>query len=153
MLAKQRDSLRIRRSRGFTLLEGIAWLAMAAVVTGGAAALVATATDSRKITKGVQDIGWIAQGIERVAATRFSYVGISARDLIVRGYVPQALPHSNNTVFSPWGTTYGIVPINGSTYRINVTTPQVSTCLSMLDLMSTAVASCANTVLNVTYTR
>lgn len=94
---------RVARSRGFTLLEAMGVVALAAIVMAVVMALVPVARNNVRGAAFLSDLQTLVDRIRQDYTLRDGYVGLTATDAIARGLVPSALQNGTTAIVSPWG--------------------------------------------------
>lgn len=110
-----------RRQRGASLLEGIAYLGIAAIVVIGAIALLRTAFGSANANTMLEQLSSMQTAARKLYMTTQGNYGTGALDgpIIAAGAVPQgmAVNTTNSTISNAWG---GAVTLTGATTTFTI---------------------------------
>jgi len=122
---------RLARQRGASLLEGIAYLGIAAIVVMGAISLLTGAFSSAKSNQANEEVIGLRTAVRKLyMGQTYPTTGVVA-NLIAAKAVPGTLANSGTALKNSWG---GDVTIVGANAGFTITYPSVpqDVCVSML---------------------
>lgn len=119
-----------RKQQGFTLIELVIVLAIAAVILFGVFILVSRAQTSRVANDEVQNFNMMIADVRTKFGPQGSFVGITPAVLIDLGIVPKHMINAA-TIRTGWSTTVAVAPTNlngtvGDAVRFSYTVPRAS---------------------------
>jgi len=119
--------------RGASLLEGIAYLGIAALVILGAASLFTGAFASAQSNRGMEEVNAIRTGVKKLymgQANSYGTADITAA-LNTAAVFPTTLSFNSTAMVNTWG---GTVTVTGAsnTFTIEYTAVPQSSCINML---------------------
>lgn len=120
------------RQRGLTLLEGLAWMALAGVVVAGALAMNAKGWLGNKEQKEVTHISAIISGTKSLqSVTGYGASGTNlVPSLISQGLVPADMTVSGTTIVNRYGSTVTVVS-TGLGYTVTDSGLPASACMTL----------------------
>jgi hypothetical protein len=124
---------RYRRQYGASLLEGLAYLAVAAIVIVGAIAMLGSALTSANSNRVAEELSTIKIGTEKLFMGQVNGYGTASLNpvLIAAGVFPATLSTSGGTVTDEWGGTVTVTG-TGSAFTVAYTKVPVDVCVSAL---------------------
>jgi hypothetical protein len=102
----------LARQRGASLLEGIAYLGIAAIVVLGAVSLLSTAFSGAKANQVTEEIISLRTAVRKLYLGQ-AYKDTAVEDLIAANAVPGTLGRDGSTVVNTWGGTVAIATVGG----------------------------------------
>lgn len=108
----------LRRQRGASLLEVIAYLGVAAIIILGAIALLSSAFSGANTNRTATEVSTIRTGVKKLyMGQQASFSGITNSVLIAAKVFPSSLNiNGTTTVYNPWG---GAVTVTASTDNLS----------------------------------
>ncbi|WP_211474763.1 type 4 pilus major pilin [Collimonas humicola] len=123
------------RQRGASLLEGVAYLGIAAIVILGAVSLMTSAFSSAKSNRGMEEVSAIRTGVMKMYVGQAnSYPAQMNAALAQAGVFPNTLNVTDaaaGTVKNSWGGDVAVTG-SGSTFTITYSAVPQDTCTSMV---------------------
>lgn len=123
------------KQKGASLLEGIAYLGIAALVILGAASLFTGAFASAESNRGMEEVNAIRTGVKKLYLGQANSYGASdiTAALNTAAIFPTTLSFnsSSNTMMNTWGGNVSVSG-NSSTFTIEYTAVPQSSCINML---------------------
>jgi len=119
-----------RRQRGASLLEGIAYLGIAAIVILGAVSLLSSAFSSAQSNQTIEDLTALRTAVRKLYSGQ-SYAAALAPTLIAAKAVPNTLTvnTTNNTISNSWGGAVTLTG-SGSSFTIQYTNVPQDVCIN-----------------------
>lgn len=117
--------------RGLTLIEGLLFLGIAAIVIVSAVAFYNNASNSSKMNQAQTQIQAYISGVKTLYASRDSYASVSNALVITAGKAPENAIRGANGLRNPWG---GATNITGSNnyFEIEMDSLTDDVCTSVL---------------------
>jgi hypothetical protein len=105
-LSGAQPSVALRRQRGASLLEVIAYLGVAAIIILGAIALLSSAFSGANTNRTATEVSTIRTGVKKLyMGQQASFSGVTTAVLIAAKVFPSSLNINGATVSNPWGGT------------------------------------------------
>jgi hypothetical protein len=123
---------RLVRQRGASLLEGIAYLGIAAIVVLGAVSLLTNAFGSAKANQMVEEITALRTAVRKLYVGQ-AYPANAVPDLIATNAAPSTLARgANSTLVNGWGGTVTVGAVAGG---FTITYPSVpqDVCINVVN--------------------
>ena len=120
----------IKSFRGLTLMEGLLFLGLAAIVIVGAFALYNNASSTTKMNTAKTQLQTYVSGIQTLYATTNDYGGVNPA-VVVGASIAPTNAVDGNTLVNPWGGNTDVV---GGTREFTITFENVpkDACVSLL---------------------
>jgi hypothetical protein len=124
---------RYRRQYGASLLEGLAYLAVAAIVIVGAIAMLGSALTSANSNRVAEELNTIKIGTEKLFMGQVSGYGNASLNsvLIAAGVFPATLTTSGGSVTDEWGGTVTVTGA-GTAFTVAYTKVPIDVCVTAL---------------------
>lgn len=121
------------RQRGASLLEGIAYLGIAALVILGAVSLLTTAFGNAQSNRAVEEVISLRTSIRKLFSGQNYAVGDLAPTLIAANAVPGTLiiDRTAGTITNAWGGTVALTGV-GTNFTITYNNVPQDVCISMI---------------------
>lgn len=134
---KSQNLVRLHSERGASLLEGIAYLGIAAIVILGAVSLLTSAFGSAQANQTAQEIVSIRTAVKRLymgQASSYGTADITARLISARAFPTTLSPNTAGTAVSnAWNGTVTVAGTNsGSTFTITYSGVPQDVCISIV---------------------
>lgn len=119
--------------RGASLLEGLAYLGVAAVVILGAVSLLNSALNGAQSNRSVEELTALRTGVKKLYGGQ-GYTGISEDNIWKAGLVPGTLKPSGTptTLTNSWGGAVTIASAAASEFSITYAGVPKDACVSMI---------------------
>lgn len=128
-----------QRSFGFTLIEIMAVITLAAIGLSIVMALTPVARNNVRGAAFLSDLQTLVDRIRQDYTLRDSYVGLTATEAIARGLVPSALQNGSTAIISPWGGWVTLQSDAGASnlqFQVWIQAPPANACRAVaLDLV------------------
>lgn len=123
---------RLARQRGASLLEGIAYLGIAAIVVLGAVSLLTGAFGSAKANQTTEEVVAIRTAVRKLYIGQSYPVGSLVADLITANAIPNTLARPSPTTLSnSWGGSVTVVG-TATGFTITYTSVPQDVCVNMV---------------------
>ena len=124
---------RLYRQRGASLLEGIAYLGIAAIIILGAVALLSSAFSGANTNRGYEEITSIRTGVKRLYMGQSASYGTGSLNetLIIAKVFPTSLAINGTSVKNTWN---GEIDVTGVNNNFTISYPSVpkEVCINMV---------------------
>jgi Tfp pilus assembly protein PilE len=110
-----------RRLKGLTLIEGLLFLGIAAIVVVGAVVLYNNASNTTKLNQAKSQAQSIVGGVKSLYSSQASYASVTT-DLVRQAGIAPSNTIQGTNLRNPWG---GMINITGNTTRFDVEFTQV----------------------------
>lgn len=128
---KQSNLVKLRRQKGFTLIEIIIALAVIGVAIAGMLYYQSRAEAGQKANNTVSALTSMVGNIKSTFAPANSFAGVSAANLISAGAVVEPFTGAGTAITDPWG---GAVVVGGSPgfFGISLQAPNAEVCMKIV---------------------
>jgi hypothetical protein len=123
------------KQRGASLLEGIAYLGIAALVILGAVSLLTGAFASAQSNRGMEEISAIRTNVKKLYMGQANSYGTSdiTSSLYAASVFPTTLSYNGtDKMMNTWGGTVTVTGVGGNTFKIEYTAVPTDSCINML---------------------
>lgn len=123
------------RQCGASLLEGIAYLGIAAIVILGAVSLLANAFNSAQTNSAEEEVVSIRTGVRKLYMGQpggYGSTGSITANLIAAHMFPASLIVGTSTVTHKWGGTVSVDTVSSSLFSITYTAVPQDVCVNLL---------------------
>jgi len=123
-------NIRKRAMKGLTLIEGLLFLGIAAVVIVAAVAFYNNASNTSRLNQVKTQVSAIGAGIQSLYATQASYATADT-DMVINAGIAPSNTIANNEIRNPWG---GLITITGSNRYFDIVLDEIpqQSCVNLL---------------------
>lgn len=115
----KRHTILTRRQQGVSLVEALAWIAIAGIVIAGAVSLFLSTMSGTKNQQFMKDVMGLRVGVQGLLASQGTYGAVSLNSALISAKkVPATLPVSGTTISNQWG---GTITVTGAGTSFTVT--------------------------------
>lgn len=121
-----------RRQKGVSLVEAMAWIAIAGIVIAGAVSLFLSTMSGTKNQQFQKDLMGLRVGVQGLLASQGTYGAVSLNSALISAKkVPATLPVSGTTISNQWGGTVTVTGA-GSTFTVTSTAMPKDSCMEAM---------------------
>jgi hypothetical protein len=124
--------IRFSRQRGASLLEGIAYLGVAAIVVLGAISLLDNAFDNAQSNRAVEEITALRTAVRKLYAGQQYPAAALTADIIAAGAVPGTLRVNGNAITNAWNGAVTVTGVTANTFTISIGALPVDACVNVV---------------------